>query len=160
MLAQGNDELYMARLNEYNAYNNWNNAKTQLEDAQGKVAEVEDELPAAEDELSDAQYYLTNANNKDEYEAARKVFDEVKGRVNNLKEKKDTAKVVVDSLVNEVGGLKDTYDTEKEGRKTQRTFIIDNANIDIEEYDPAKGEAPPLPEEADAADAAGDTTSD
>ena len=149
----------MARLNEYNAYNNWNNAKTQLEDAQGKVAEVEDELPAAEDELSDAQYYLDQAikTTKDEYEAARKVFDEVKGRVNNLKEKKDTAKVVVDSLVNEVGGLKDTYDTEKEGRKTQRTFIIDNANIDIEEYDPAKGEAPPLPEEADAA---GDTTSD
>lgn len=103
----------MARLNEFNAYNNWNNAKTQLEESQGKVAEVDDELPAAEDELANAQYFLDEANNKDEYEAAREVFDEVEGRVKTLKEKKAAAKTVVDSLVDEVGGLKDTYDTEK-----------------------------------------------
>lgn len=110
----------MARLSEFTTFNNWDTAKTQLEDAQGKVAEVEDELPAVEEELYDAQYFLDEANSREEYEAAREVFDEVEGRANILREKRNAAQTVVDSLIDEVGGLKDAYDTDKEARNTQR----------------------------------------
>lgn len=111
--------------------------------------------------MADAQYYLDSANNREEYDEARRVFDEIEGRLQPLKEKRDAADVIVKSLEDEIDGLKSTYDTEKQARETQRTFIIDNAKIEVEEYDPTTGDAPPLPEEADATstDDTGDSSS-
>jgi len=54
--------------------------------------------------------------------------------------------------------LQDAFDNAKRERKEQATFIKDNANIEVEDYDPAQG-PPELPEEEDPS-AAGQGSTD
>lgn len=51
-------------------------------------------------------------------------------------------------MVDEVPTLKTDYDTAVTTRTDQRAYILDNTtDVVIDEFDPAAGEAPPLPEE-------------
>lgn len=145
----------MERLKEYNAFEAWNKAKMSVDDANMKVAEVGEELPYAEEELAYAQHELEIANGPKEYDAARASLDEKEARVAELNEKMNAAQAVVQELADEVPTLLEDYEAKKLARKAQKDFIKDNANIDVEEFDPAQG-PPPLPEEADAASTSGD----
>lgn len=103
-------------------------------------------MPMLVDEYDSAKYELDRANSREEYEYAREIFDEVKGRKDAAMEKQRIAQEAFDTLNVSVPDLKQAYDDATQARKDQAKFIKDEANIDVDEYDVTQG-PPGLPEE-------------
>lgn len=145
---------------EYNKYNNWQASKTQLEEAEAGIAEANEELPDAQEELALAEQDIEWANDMYEYDAAKARFDAATEALATLNEKLSLAQEVYDNLVDEVPTLESDFDTAKTKREESKKYLEDNVtDLTLEEYDVTAGDAPPLPEEADAA-SADDTAAD
>jgi len=149
LVAQGMDEYYAASGLEYVAYENWKTAGEQLERSREALAEADAELPHLEEELATAEYELelaaSNAR-RDEYEYAADVERDVRARYEAQMEKKRIAQEQVDQLEPETEALEQTLDDAREDREAQGRRLKDEADVDVEPFDPAEG-PPTLPEE-------------
>jgi len=63
-------------------------------------------------------------------------------------EKKRTAQEAYDSTKDTIAGLKKDYEDATKARKEQAKYIKDEANVEVDEFDPTKGKAPEPPKEA------------
>lgn len=106
-----------------------------------------------EPEFEHAQYELDRATNREEYEYAREIFDDIKGRLDQTRENYNIAKEIVDRLEVDVPTLKQAYDDAEQTRKDTAEEIKQAANIDVPEFDPKNG-PPTLPEDEDASSTA------
>lgn len=55
-----------------------------------------DEEPPLQEEWEAAKYELDRANNREEYESRREIFDDVNSRLNSLLDRKNTAQDLYD----------------------------------------------------------------
>jgi DNA repair exonuclease SbcCD ATPase subunit len=159
LLAQGMDEYYLASGLEYVAYENWKTAGDQLERSREALAEAEEELPHLEEELAAAEYELNLAADnarRDEYEHAAEVERDVRARYDAQAEKQRIAREQVDQLEPETEQLKSDWTDATTDREAQARRLKDEADVDVEPFDPAEG-PPSLPEEEDSTDDGSDT---
>lgn len=146
------DEYYKASGLEFVAYENWKRASDNLESAEQGLAEVAEEKPDIEAHLEEAKYELDRANNRQEYEERRAIYDEIKTRMDNINEKERIAQEAYDSLSGDIQGLLAEYEAKTEQREHWADEIQQKANITVDNYDPRDG-PPMLPEEEESTDA-------
>jgi hypothetical protein len=77
-----------------------------MEDSSQVLGEVMDEEPAIQEEWDAAKYELDRANNRQEYEARREIFDEVNGGLQSVLDKKNTAQMIYDEAE---GAIEELY---------------------------------------------------
>lgn len=97
-LAQGLDQYYAMSMREYSFYQTYTMGKESFDSAEAIIAEVAEEEPVLQAAFDTAQYDLDRANNREEYEERRKIFDDAETLLNNLMNKKNEAQEVIDSL--------------------------------------------------------------
>jgi len=124
---------------EYAAFTNLQRARDTQEAAEGELHDIEEEKPALEKEYYNAKFEKDRATNNEEFNKAAEVFYEVEERWNNLLAKEQTARDAFDNMSEELPGLEDEYNNKKRDREEQRQMILDNANVDVGEYDPTEG---------------------
>lgn len=91
---------------EFTAYENWNSAKDNLEAATGVLEEVKADKPELAEQLADAKYELDRANNRQEYEERRAIYDDVKTRFDAMTAREATAQEAFDALNGDIENLK------------------------------------------------------
>lgn len=111
MLAQATDSYFIKSGAIYLAWTNWEQAKENLATAETGLEEALADLPELDEEYEAAKWDLDRANNREEYEHFRDVYDDIKSRRDSVLEKRNTAQDIVDHLTEEVPNLKEIYDT-------------------------------------------------
>jgi len=117
LVAQGMDEYYKASGLEFVAYGNWKRASDNLELAEQGLNEVNEDKPELEATLEEAKYELDRANNRQEYEERRAIYDEAKTRMDNLNEKERIAQESYDELSGDIQNLLGEYEAKTEQRE-------------------------------------------
>lgn len=72
-----------------------------------------------------------------------------------MEARRNTAQDAYDALEPDMENLRQEFNDAKQAREDIHQEILDEANIDVGEYDPAEG-PPALPEEEDASSTSGD----
>merc|ERR1712139_750585 len=101
--------MYIAEGTEYLAYEDWQRASDAMENSSQQLGEIMDEEPPLQEEWDAAKYELDRANNREEYESRREVFDDVNDRLNSLLDKKNTAQDLYDRGEEDIEGLYQEY---------------------------------------------------
>lgn len=106
-------------------------------------------MPHLEEELAAAEYELelaaSNAR-RDEYEYAAEVERDVRARYDAQAEKQRIAREQVEQLEPETEQLESDLADAKADREAQGFRLKEEADVDVEPFDPAEG-PPALPEE-------------
>merc|ERR1712224_44166 len=123
--------------------------------AEMSLEEVKMEKPFLEEELGTAQYNFDRANDRQSYNDTFAELERVQERWNNLLEKETKAQADLEAA--DIEGLTTALNEARQARLDQAKFLKDNANIDVDEYDPEQG-PPGLPEEPAAAGSGTSTT--
>jgi hypothetical protein len=118
-----------------------------------QLEEVKWEKPDLQTQLDAAQYEFDRATNPEEYNRTYTILTDLETRMNDLNEKENRANQAIDDA--DVEGLQEEYGNARTAREEKAQFIRDEANIEIEDFNPENG-PPVLPD--DAADGEGSTT--
>lgn len=111
-------------MDEYVAYNAWNLEKQNYDKAVADLAELNKTYDALVEEYDIAKYDFNRpTNGREEYNAAKAVYEEVKVRYDDAVAKfGQYTQAIADGDAN-LTGLKEAYDTAKSEREKQATFI-------------------------------------
>lgn len=124
---------------EYVAYDNWQRSKENLENAQQALEDVANDEGQIYEEFYDAEWNFQQAKNRTEYEELIVIYEQKKATKDAMEEKRRIAQDAVDSLSEDIGNLEEAYNNAKEERENQASYIKDEANIDVEPFNPADG---------------------
>lgn len=104
------DIYYVKSGLEFVAYENYKTADDTMTEANNALEEIAEEKPDLQSEYEEAKYELDRANNRQEYEERRAIFDDVNDRLNNLLNKERTAQETYDFLKVEIVTFKQNYE--------------------------------------------------